>query len=367
MVEPIASEAPPEAEEEAPSFGYKKGFFIKDGVNSLAIQARVQTRFTWELLDGGDDEANFSIARARVGLAGTTLTPALSYKFQFDLGKGNVSLKDFIVDYEFSPHFVLRTGQYKKPFSRQQITSSGSQELVDRAITDKAFGAGRDIGVMVHNKYEKSPGFEYALGLFNGTGDSTSITGSATVDALPAEGEPLDADVTVKGSNVPDVFKPALVARVGVNTADTKGYSEVDFEGGPLRVGAAASAIFDFNADNQGDDSMTRVGVDYILKASGFATTGGLYFGIPEGVDPTIGFHLQAGYLIADLVQPAVRFAMVDPDGDDNNTQELAFGVGVYPYKHNFKWQTDAALVTNQDPTGDTTDTVIRSQIQMAF
>jgi hypothetical protein len=69
--------------------------------------------------------------------------------------------------------------------------------------------------------------------------------------------------------------------------------------------------------------------------------------------------------LISERFQPAVRFALVDPDGDDNNEQELGLGLGIYPYKHNFKWQTDAMLLGHEG--SDTQDTVIRTQLQMAF
>ena len=67
----------------------------------------------------------------------------------------------------------LRVGQWKRPFSRQQLTSSGKQEFVDRSLTDKAFGAGRDVGMMVHNNFTRAKGLEWAAGVFNGNGANT--------------------------------------------------------------------------------------------------------------------------------------------------------------------------------------------------
>jgi hypothetical protein len=84
----------------------------------------------------------------------------------------------------------LRAGQWKRPFSRQQIGSSGRLELTDRSITDKAFGAGRDIGLAVHNNYEKSPDLEWALGVFNGTGDGARLVPTFNGDGEVTGGTP---------------------------------------------------------------------------------------------------------------------------------------------------------------------------------
>ena len=166
----LEAEVPPmpavlEAEpEEAPAkVGYEKGFFIEsgDGDHRLAIAARLQARYTYHEVEAGPDTSAFSIERARLKLEGHAFTKDLTYVFQSDFGKGAVTLKDYYGDYRIAPELLhIRAGQWKRPFSRQQITSSGSQELVDRAITDSAFGAGRDIGIALHNNYEKSPTFE---------------------------------------------------------------------------------------------------------------------------------------------------------------------------------------------------------------
>ena len=93
---------------------------------------------------------------------------------QVDLGKGAVNLKDAYADLVVG-QVVVRLGQFKKPFSRQQLISSSRLALVDRAATDKAFKAGRDLGLMIHNGNKGR--FEYALGAFNGHGDKGVLNG----------------------------------------------------------------------------------------------------------------------------------------------------------------------------------------------
>jgi hypothetical protein len=372
------AEPPPGPE---PAAGYDKGFYVRsdDDAFELKIQARVQARYTLEILEHGPDESHFAIQRARLTLAGHAFTPTLTYKFQSDFGRGFVTLKDFYANYQFTEGLELRAGQWKRPFSRQQINSSGNLQLVDRALTDRNFGAGRDIGIVVHNDYESSPEFEYAFGVFNGTGEapifSGDVTGDVLVDPATGEGEIIDGQVTGGSfSNVPDRFWPALVARVGYNSAEMKGYSEADLERGPLRVavGASGMAGFDFDDDNQ---SVLLGEIDYALKVEGFSTTGGVYIAsaqdggsFSDRAFQRVGVHIQAGYLVAELLEPALRYGWIGNDGDDNDQQEILAAISLYFFKHGFKWQTDGGLLLSEECVeGDCRDYRIRTQLQLAF
>jgi phosphate-selective porin OprO and OprP len=342
------------------STGYDKGFFIEsaDGAFSLKTQARVQFRwsFTSALEDtmeeSRDNDSLFAVQRGRLTLGGHAFTEDLGYKLQVDFGRGSVALKDYYVDYRIGGDALVRFGQYKRPFSRQQITSSGNQELVDRAITDAYYRAGRDAGVMLHNNYEKSPELEWAVGLFNGTGEN--IIPGRTMDA-------------------PDTFNPALVGRIGYNQGDVKGYSEADLDGGPLRFGVAASVLGELDTDRD-NASGIRSEFDYIVKAEGFSSTGGLYFattqdgkGFRNQTGDALGFHLQAGYTVDKTHQVVGRYALIAPQADDaGNLQEVSLGYSLYLFGHGFKWQTDVTLGLDegQDP-GD--DVQVRSQAQLSF
>ena len=363
-----ASKAPPAAA------GYKGGFYIKsnDGNSKLVIQARVQGRFEHTSIDEPGDRENenaFLLPRARLTLKGNVFAPTIQYKFQTDFGKGGATLKDFLVDYRLGAGPWLRIGQWKRPFSRQQINSSGRLEFVDRAITDKAFGAGRDIGIALHNRYEKSPQVEWAIGVFNGTGDKGVLNGSVAVD--PATGQ---GSVTGGGfSNVPDKVRPAAVARIGYNHNGIKGYSEADFEGGPLRVGVGASVLAEFDADKD-DSSGIRGEVDLIVKHFGFSASAAAYIAsAQDGAKfsdqsyAAVGAHAQVGYLLANKYQPAVRYALVSRDGADNDTHEIAGGFSIYPFKHKFKWQTDVAVLINETSADNTADIQARTQLQLSW
>lgn len=370
---PITAPAPlPEpVPDAAPAAGYEKGFFIRgaDELFALKLQGRIQVRYSYQAVEGADDDSAFEIPRARLKASGHAYAKDIEYLLQVDFGKGNVTLKDAIIDYRLGGgRTYLRAGQFKRPFSRQQITSSGSLALVDRAITDKAFSGGRDIGLAFHNDYDAAPaGLEWVVGVFNGTGDKPRFSGDVIVDPLTGEG-------TVVGggfSNVPDVFAPMIVTRVGWNNSAKEGYKEADFKGGPLRFGVGASALVEMDADDD-DESSVRGELDYFAKVQGFSTTGGVYVATAQDdVDfadqayAAVGAHLQGGYMIDRTYQPVVRVAMVDPDGDDNNTLEVTGGFSLYRFEHGFKWQTDLTLLAHEDTS--TNDILVRTQLQLSF
>jgi len=376
-----------------PQVGYDKGFFIRDekGLFELVIGGRVQGRFAFTSTEAHETSADgsdvsdtsreksyqFSLPQARLKLSGHVFSPRVGYQVQADFGnKGQPALISAYGDFGLVQGILhLRAGQWERPFSRQQITSSGNFHLVDRAITDKAFGAGRDIGIALHNDYEKSPKLEWALGLFNGTGDKPWFEGDVT-STVNADGT-VTSEASSKSAftNVPDKFKPALVARIGFNTGGIKGYSEADLEGGPLRFAMAASAQANFDNDDSGAAAV-RAEIDYILKAHGFSLDGAFYVASVEEEDGkgfsdqeygAWGLHAQAGYVIAKHVEPVVRYALVDLDGDDNNTQEVLGGIAAYFFKHNVKWIAEAGPVLREDAAGDLADFVLRTQVQLGF
>ena len=362
-----AASAVVEKAEEAPAVaGYKKGFFLRsrDGKFALTINGRLQARLAYEVVSGDDDEIAFSVPRARLTLKGHAFVDTLTYKFQADFGKGLVSLKDFYLDYRIVKSWLhLRAGQWKRPFARHHIVSSGKLALVDRAFTDKAFGNDRDIGVAVHNNYSKSPKFEYVVGIFNGTGIKPRLSGDVEVDLMTGEGF-----ITGGGlGNVPDRFYPALVGRFGINLGGIKGYSEGDLEGGGPRFALGGAILAALDVDGDGDSTL-RGTIDLMFKAYGFFAAGGVYITAADFTAisyDAFGAHLDLGYTIADRIMPVVRYAVLAPDADDT-LHEIAGGANLFFFGHGMKLTVDfAALLT--DDGSIAVDYRLRGQVQLSF
>lgn len=353
----------------APSLtGYDGGFFLRgaDDAFKIRLKGRLQTRFTFMSEDAGPDrEADYavSIPRARLRVDGHAFSPALQYVFQMELGGGFTYLRDYYVDAGLLPGVLhLQVGQFRRPFSRQHLTSSGSQEFVDRAITDRAFGAGRDLGLMLHNDLWGSPTFEWAVGLFNGFGDRPTFSGEVTNGTITRGG----------WSNVPDKFKPMAVVRVGYNYGGIRGYREADLEGGGLRFALGLSGKAAFNAASD-DDSFASAEVDYALKYRGFATTGAFYFGteqtggrFADQAYAGLGMHAQAGYVFSRRYQISARYALVAPRWDDN-VHEVLGVLGVYFFGHDVKLQIDGGALLREELGVTRTDGRVRAQLQFQF
>lgn len=367
------AQEPPPAEEPTGTVRYDKGTVITSpkGDFELKIVGRLQARWELHRIDDGDDSTDeelthfFSIPRARVTLEGHAFGDT-DFKFQTEFGKGFVFLRDFYLDQPLAG-FRLRVGQWKRPFSRQQITSSGSLQLVDRSVTDKFFGTGRDIGIAIHNNYEKSPeGLEWAVGIYNGTGDASRIScsGSGTNDPMT---NLVDVDVSCKNpSNVPTDIGPVVVVRAGWNVGKIKGYSESDLEGGPLRLAAGVSYLGNL-AEGDSDAMIHQVGADFILKVEGASLAGGAYMqNLNDETD--FGLHVQGGYFFTPKRFEAVaRFGLVPTAAaSDDNVLEILGGFNWFAHGHSLKWQTDAGVQrTTTDPA--VTELVVRTQAQLVF
>ncbi|MFT7622271.1 MAG: hypothetical protein ACI9WU_001439 [Myxococcota bacterium] len=316
----------------------------KDGKYKARLGGRFQTRLTLVQpgADGALSELGFSIPRARLKLGGTAFTEGLSYNFQVGFGKGKASLKDYFVTYFVSDSFGIRVGQSKMPFSRQQLTSTTRQAMVDRPMTEKAFGTGRDIGLYLLSNVKKS-NLEWAVGFFNGTGENTVTT----------------------------QLRPTIVGRIGYHSDGMKGYSEGDLEGGAFRWAAAANFKLNLDMDNGSPRTETlQSGVDFMIKAHGFSATGGVFLGLtgPTVGDlelEAIGAYAQAMYLIGGVYMPAVSWATVMRQGDDNDEMSVSGGFSILIFgNHNLKWANDVRATLPE--VGDT-NIMVSSQFEMAY
>jgi hypothetical protein len=387
------STRPVEEKPKSPLAGYQEKFFLRsaDDKFTLGFVGQLQTRaaftsFAEEL--GKRNELAFSIPRSRFGISGNAYGKGITYTLLVDFSKGNTTLLDSWLDFELLPkQLYVRVGQMKKPFSRQQITSSSALQFADPASTDKNFGTGYDIGIMLHDRFDKSPMFEWGLGIYNGSGYKSNfsggtVTGTATTDDTGKTTVTGSVAETATFNNVPKRLRPTLVGRLGFNTPNLKGYSESDLEGGAPRFGIAASAQREFDFDDN-DTSNLRAEVDSIVKAYGFSATGGLYFGWLENASTYhdkdlhyegLGWHLQTGYVVAKLVEPAIRWDGFSKDGPWNNVQALLVGVNLFLSGHKLKVSADAGpefvqWQSSTDPSEHKwlTNATARLQAQLAF
>ena len=110
--------------------------------------------------------------RIRLGFAGDVGEKA-AFAYTFDLGgSGTVSTRDAYIDYKFYPWLLGRAGQFKIPYTHEQLLS-GADVLFERSIAHlRLFPGARDRGFMWDadlKKFIHMP-LSFQLGVINGTG-----------------------------------------------------------------------------------------------------------------------------------------------------------------------------------------------------
>jgi len=115
---------------------------------------------------------SFRIRRARLKLEGMA-ADLIFYKLQLSPEK-SLSLLDAQIDLRFASYANLRLGQYKVPFSLENLTSSSSLDFINRSLAVNNLCPGRDVGASGRDIgaafFGKAANIEYSLGIFNGSG-----------------------------------------------------------------------------------------------------------------------------------------------------------------------------------------------------
>jgi phosphate-selective porin OprO/OprP len=340
-------------------------FFDKDDVNGSA-----------------QDVSEWRVRRAKFWLKGHAYTKDLTYKVQVNFVEGgsNKLLEDAALNYKFIKEAQLQVGQEKVPFARQELTSSGAQQFVDRSSATDAFKPGRDIGAMLHGSlFEGILG--YNLGWYGGAGQS--VLRSSNNNALAARiavnplGEMKYSEADLDNSQKPLVsfganyFGDSLKAtRVG--TATTLETNNLGFAGSNGWLGKSKNW---FTATEK--VSINTFGMDAAFKWLGFSAQGEYFIGQADGdITNTIlrgqGFYAQMGYfIIPKHLEVATRYSYVDPNRDasnDLNTQ-VQGAVSYYFNKHNLKLQADVTNIHQQvaQPKQNTDEMQYRLQAQIIF
>ncbi len=357
------------------SAGYNGGFYIRDGANTpsrLTINGRMQPRFSFFSFEGGSDRIvshNFSVPLARLAFRGSVYDERVYFKAEIGFGQGRTDLQDFFMDYRIGKKQTrIRIGQFKKPFSRQQLNSGARLQFTGRSIVDSYFDNGRDIGIEVHSGFIDKAEFEWALAVFNGNGSAGVFQPTTTIDPMTME------EVVTGGAttNVPRKVRPAFVARVGYNASEIDGYSEADLEGGDLRYAVALASMTYFQLGNNA--AISRNGVDFAVKQDGVSATGGIYAEMRSLEGPKVGdleytglgSYIQAGYVINKTYEPAVRYALITQENGDS-VQEITGVFNIYKFAHNLKWQNEGTFLNTDVSTVRRKDYRFISQANIAF
>jgi phosphate-selective porin OprO and OprP len=296
----------------------KQKEFLPIASKQLKIAGYTQIRFQLHtnLPDiDTDNVRSFDIRRARLDFKGA-ITERFEYRLQVDFGSTSVKLLDATAAYTFDQALKITLGQFKIPFSLENLASSPKLETIDRSQVVEALVArgkdvignhnGRDIGIQASGTLFEIGNLklvDYAAGVFNGAG----------INAV---------DVNVNKD---------YVARLVVHPV-----SGLDI-GGSYYGGYAKLGKKNRRRDRAGGE------ISYTLDP---LTLKGEYIYGKDSVTEKSGWYAQAGvFAIPKVLQFVVKYDSYDPniDKQDNETDVATAGVNLYITKWTFL-QADYAL-----------------------
>lgn len=265
----------------------------------------------------------FDIRRARLDIK-SDVTERFDYRTQIEFGGTSTTNQVFLLDgtigYKVTPYLKLTGGQFKIPFSQENLTSSPKLETMNRSQVVEALVArgadvignqnGRDIGLQASGSFLPIKDtyflFDYAVGVLNGAGINKTDNNEQKDFVGRLVFRPIK-DLSVGSS--------FYAGRSGVSTA----------RGDRDRIGAEFAYVHD----------------PFSLK--------GEYIRGKDSATHKDGWYLQAGYfVIPQKLQGVFKFDTFDPNTKlkKNETDIYTFGANWYFNKWtflqvNYEWKDE--------------------------
>lgn len=391
------------------SYKEGKGFVFQtgDGRFETDIGGRIQVRYTLLDVDGAfvnapggrEDTQSIDITRARFWTQGRLYYPGLTYMVQVDFsGSGGDLIRDVFLDYLPIPDIGGRGGQFKTPYARQELTSSGKQQFVDRSLATNAMRLERQPGLMLYGT-QLGQRLEYYTGVFNGGGRNktnvdTNVASVTRVVFNPFGPMPYEeSDVTYTespltafgGSYVYNKVRgDEISTSAQLNSSDPTKIVAGSVVGQQAPILRTVQPSFR-NLSNLGrvGVNFNQFGVDWAFRWRGISAAAEYYFAAidsnrvvataPFGPDPGAfnakGWYAQAGYfIIPKKFEAAFRWSELDPNDDvaNNSQREIRGALSYYFNGHNFKVQGDVGSLQT-DGQRETTSGAIASRNDMEY
>ena len=385
-----------------------KGFTFTspDEKFQLTLGGRLQFRYTFTDFDSNNstksDISQWDAKRIRMIAQGYAYTKDLTYKLEFDpraYGTDNhKGLIETFMNYRLIDEAQVKVGQMKTPFTRQELTSDGALQFVDRSIVVDAFKPTYDIGAMLNGKIAEGLAYYYA-GVYGGAGQTSTRNTNDNLFVARAVVNPL-GDMAYSEADLDGSTKPLL--SIGANyfmntlnelSAPTTAATGLDNtisnyvavpsssapgSGGWLGRDLTTNTAFAKKGDKLDVESY---GGDLAFKWMGISLQGEYLLGQAENQRTgkllrAQGYYAQTGYMIIPkTLEAAFRYSYLDPNRDVSNdliTEQIG-AVSYYFNKHNLKVQADFGNIHtqgNQTVKGvskPTDDMLYRVQAQIIF
>jgi hypothetical protein len=181
---PPAAAPPPSSPPIPPMPRYDDGIVWEDRAAPFALRmkALIQLRYLLGKTEGLPvTDSGAYLRAARLGWDGYALSPKLGYKFELEFGAGLVAPLDVYFEGRLSPHWTVRAGQMRVPFSRSWLTPEQMLLFPNRSLATEQFRYGYDIGALIQSTWLGGR-LSAFFAVFNGAGPN--VAANDNVDPL---------------------------------------------------------------------------------------------------------------------------------------------------------------------------------------
>jgi phosphate-selective porin OprO/OprP len=357
-----------------PSAAYAGGVTYKDGDKYLKVGGRLQFQYHMQDPKGGSTTDDVFFRRLRPYIEGST-NKDWKAKIQWDMGKADganeIAVKDAYFQYLAIKDMKLTIGNANFPFSREFLTSSKYQQLVERTfVGDHNYGTpDRNVGIHLTGSFQDKK-ITYGL--------------SGTMASIDPSSKKLDFDTPV---NAGDDFNDGFMigGRVDYHPFGYLKFAQGDFSQ-KLKATIGAAAYTWSNDNDNNTTGATNVNVvdgfevSGAIRKSGFSIdaeynifnantvvndfTGGLY---TKGSTKLTNAAFEGGYMINNTIELVAAYQRQDADGYDKVWHRQSVGVNWFIEKNNVKVQATYRKGKNLDGVNNKDENEVFVQTQFVF
>jgi len=335
------------------------GVKYQDGDKWVELGGRIQLQYHYTDPDEGDSSDELFFRRLRPYIEGS-IHEDWKGKFQFDIGKAEddneLSVKDAYMEYDgFNNVDVLLGNAFVVPFSREQLTSSKRQQLVERTfVGDHNWG---------------TPDRQLGLNVSGATANKMLTWGAGVSQAgLDPDNDKLDfASLANRDSDYNEGWMYG--ARVDYHPFGFLKKAQGDFAR-QLKATIGVSAFRwenddDNNASGPEDvDEVTGFEVSGGLRAAGFSADAEYNLFDAETVQDLSGvsgiyddgetdleqWAVEGGYMVVpSKFEIVAGYQLQDADGYDEEWTRTSVGANYFFHKHDIKLQATYRMGENLD------------------
>ena len=356
------------------------GVKYQDGDKWVELGGRIQLQYHHMDPDDGEETDELFFRRLRPYIEGS-IHPDWYGKFQFDLGKAEddneVAIKDAYLAYKGFKNVTIKLGNAYTQFSREALTSSKRQQLVERTfVGDHNYGTpDRNLGLHVTaNAMDKKLVFGF----------------DAAQASIDPDNDKLDFDTWANRND--DFITGYLVnGRVDFHPFGYLKMAQGNFDQDDLKATVSLAA---FNWDNDDDYDTDEVDADEVVDSvTGFEVSGAFrYMGVSvdaeynlfnaELKDDTVtsgiyedgetdleNWAVEGGYMFPnDMFEIVAGYQVQDADNYMEEWTRTSFGANCFVTRnHDIKLQATYRIGENLDGIEDADEDEIFVQAQYVF